>query len=179
MQLTKKPSVTELLEILNKPALLKWANKLGLEGTSLDAYRTKRLTYGSDIHSQIEFYLREQKPFTDIDINKKAGQFFCTMEFIDCEKFIDHDLFTGRYDAKFKINGEVWIFDFKSKFKKYYIENCLQLAAYKIAEKCDHVAIVSVPDFKLIQFPRIEFNLLEQMIENLSKIYSLKQAINL
>jgi len=49
----KKPSVSKLVKILDKPALVGWANKIGLEGVNLKAYRTKAMADGSNIHAQI------------------------------------------------------------------------------------------------------------------------------
>jgi len=40
----KKPSVTELLRILDKPALLNWANKQGLLGIDISVKRKEWLS---------------------------------------------------------------------------------------------------------------------------------------
>jgi hypothetical protein len=49
-----KPTVSQLLQLLDKPALLGWANKIGLEGISLDEYRKKSTKGGTDLHKEIE-----------------------------------------------------------------------------------------------------------------------------
>ena len=53
----KKPSVTQLTKILDKPALMSWANKIGLEGIRLDEYRKKVMSNGTSLHKQIEMFI--------------------------------------------------------------------------------------------------------------------------
>ena len=50
-------SVSKLIEVLNKPALLHWSNKIGLQGISLKDYRKKSTSKGTSKHNQIENYL--------------------------------------------------------------------------------------------------------------------------
>jgi hypothetical protein len=49
----KKPSVTDICKILDKPALLKWSNKLGLEGIDLNYYQNSVLNRGIKKHKEI------------------------------------------------------------------------------------------------------------------------------
>ena len=51
-----KPSVTELIGMLDKPGLLNWANKIGLDGIKLEDYRKKSMINGTSLHKQIEDY---------------------------------------------------------------------------------------------------------------------------
>ena len=52
-----KPSVTNLVDMLDKPALMRWANKIGLEGIKLDEYKSQKKDEGSNIHETIATYL--------------------------------------------------------------------------------------------------------------------------
>ena len=49
----KKPSVTELVKLLDVPALMNWANRIGLEGISLKDYRNKESKESVSIHKLI------------------------------------------------------------------------------------------------------------------------------
>ena len=57
----KKPSVTQLLDLIAKPALISWANKQGLMGIDTSEKRKKILLNGTSLHSQIENELFERE----------------------------------------------------------------------------------------------------------------------
>lgn len=171
-----KPSITKLLDLLNKPALLKWANQIGLEGTRLDDYRAKSRSQGTDYHDQIDRYLKFATPCDDPDFHFRVTNFFAGCEIIDSEKSVEHKLFVGRYDVKFRKAGEVFICDFKSSKRKLYLENMLQLVAYKMAAGCDRIGIVSIPDMTAITVPKeLNYSHYEEIIKHLAAIYQLKK----
>ena len=58
-------SVTKLIDLLNKPFLLKWANGLGLKGLSLDSYMKDKSSSGNNKHKQIEQYFINGIDFDD------------------------------------------------------------------------------------------------------------------
>lgn len=169
-----KPSVTKLIEQLDKPALLKWANKIGLQGIHIDEYRSKAKTEGSDIHHQVEMYLKFGALTEDESINQKMVKFFSDKEIISIEQPIESDYFVGRFDVKLRWKDFVFICDFKSSSGVYF-ETKLQLASYKMSTECDHVAVIHLPDFILrpvdLYFEHYEF------MKTLSKLYELKSKV--
>jgi len=173
----KKPSVTELLKILDKPALLNWANKQGLLGIDISIARKKWLNDGTSIHSQIENYLLNGVPFLDSSTQAVFENFIENKEVIAVEKQIETDWFTGRIDFKFKMDGFVYVSDWKSNQRGIYIENKLQLVAYGMAEPCDKYCIISVPDFTLIQVEIPDAIPYIEILKALTIIYQNKQLI--
>ena len=173
-----KPSVTVLLGLLDKPALMNWANKIGLQGISLANFRKKATTAGTSIHSQIESYLLKGTPFEDQIIQQRCEEFFLDKEVLEVEKKIETEHFIGRLDLKMRYKGEVYVCDFKSSQKNIYFENKLQLTAYKMAERCDKVAIISVPDFTFMPVEIIDYGPYEQILVSLSKIHEMKTILS-
>jgi len=53
------PGVTTILGILNKPALIKWANKMGLQGIDTTNYVNEKADIGTCCHEMIECDLKE------------------------------------------------------------------------------------------------------------------------
>lgn len=51
------PGVTTVLGIMNKPALVKWANTLGLQGIDSSAYVDETARVGTLAHEMIQEYL--------------------------------------------------------------------------------------------------------------------------
>jgi hypothetical protein len=169
-----KPSVSKLIGLLDKPALLKWANKIGLQGISIDDYKKKSTKSGIDYHLSIENFLKHGLLSDDEQFNIKMQKFFSDKEIIDIEKSIEHDLFVGRFDVKLKWKDIIFICDFKSSSSVYF-EQKLQLTAYKMAEGCDHVAVIHIPDFVLRPVTVDENH--EKIIYHLSMIYDLKSNL--
>lgn len=173
----KKPSVTQLTGLLDKPALMKWANKIGLEGIRLDEYRKKVTTAGTSLHKQIEDFLLLRKPFEDMEIQRRCEDFFFDKIIHNVEKVIETDYFQGRMDIKFRFKGVDYIADFKSNQSGVYLENKLQLSAYRMSEGSDKVCIISIPDFTLIEVAIEDFSPYESIMIKLSEIHELKNTI--
>lgn len=170
-----KPSVTKLIDQLDKPALLKWANKLGLQGTSIDDYRSKAKGEGTDIHSHVENYINHGIPSGDDDLDTRIKKFFSDKEVIETEKTIETDFFIGRYDIKLKWKDITFICDYKSNSKVYF-ETKLQLAGYRMSEECDHLAVIHLPEF-ILRPVHIDLGIYSQLLIHLSAIYRLKEQI--
>lgn len=173
-----KPHVTKLLDLLNKPALMKWANKIGLQGIELDSYRKKVMNNGTSLHSQIEKYQIDKTPFLDSEIQRKYIEFMKDKRILFFETPIETEYFTGRLDIMFEWNGLFYMCDFKTNHTKMYLENKLQLIAYRMAKKCDKIACISIPDFTLIESDIKDYRPYEEILISLSKIYNLKTLIN-
>jgi len=172
-----KPYVTDLLDLLNKPALLNWANRVGLAGQSLADYRKEAMGDGTRMHKQVERFLADKTPFEDAAFQARFEAFMADKTVIASEKVIETEHFFGRYDLKYGCGGRVFICDFKRNQSGVYLENKLQLAAYRMADGCDDVRIVSLPDMRVIDPGITDFSPLEEMLLHLSAIYRLKQMI--
>ncbi len=172
-----KPSITELLNLLNKPALINWANKQGLQGVDIGKQSKIWLKEGNSIHSQINKFISNGVPFENKIDEENFVMFSQNKEFLSSEKSIETEWFVGRYDLKMKWNDKVYLVDFKRNHQAIYLENRLQLVAYSMAEQCDSFAIVSVPEFKVLNFKIENRKPYEDMLKSLSLIYSLKNQI--
>jgi hypothetical protein len=173
-----KPSISKLLEMLDKPALLKWANKIGLQGIPIDEYQSNSKLNGTDNHLNIENYLKFGILSGNEPFDGKMISFFKDKEIISSETSIENEYFTGRFDVKFKFKDFVFIGDFKSNTKnRIYFETKLQIAAYQMVEKC-HVCIIHLPDF-IFHPVSIDSLLYEDFLITLSKLYELKQRIEI
>ena len=173
----RKPSVTELIKLLNKPALLNWANRQGLKGIDISVERVKWMNRGTSIHSQIEKYIKTGEPFVKETDQANFEKFFNMVDIHGVENSIETEWFTGKYDILFKYNNRIYLGDFKSNAKKIYFEHKLQLVAYSMAVRCDSFSIISVPSFKMMNFKVDDRSPYEKIIISLSEIYKNKCKI--
>lgn len=174
-----KPTVSQLLDLISKPALIKWSNKIGLEGISLDEYRKKAFASGSNKHKQIEDYLKSGKEIENELLRKMFLKFISDKKVIDCEVSVENEYYFGRYDIKFEYNGKIYIGDFKSS-NKVYQNNRLQLMAYKLAsEGAEKVCIISLIDFNMTTVRIKDEREYEQTLRILSELYQLKHVLGL
>ena len=173
----KKPSISQLLALLDKPALLNWANKQGLQGIDISKERSKWLNAGTSIHNQVEKFVNNGTPFLNKVDQDNFSRFISDKEIIDLEKNIETEWFIGRYDFKVEFNGKILLIDFKNNAKNVYLENKLQLVAYSMAEKCDLLAIVSVPAFTQFDVIIEDRKPYEDILKSLSNIYYCKKQI--
>jgi len=138
------PGVTTVLSVLNKPALVKWANNLGLQGIDSTKYRDAMADIGTLAHYVIMCHLKNQTPVLDDyspeQIDKAEN---CSLSFYEWEKnhplepvLIEEPLvseefqFGGTVDCCAKCNGDLLLVDFKTG-KGIYSEMFYQLAAYR------------------------------------------------
>lgn len=173
--ITTKPTVTELLDLLNKPQLMKWANKIGLEGIRLEDYLAKSASAGTNLHKQIENFLLHDTPFEDEKVNAAFAKFHSDKVVKEVEFDIETDYFIGRGDAKIIYKNQIYLCDFKSK-DQIYLEQKLQLTAYRMADRFCKTAIVKIPEFTFKEVV-IDYPVYENILIKLSELYTLlKQA---
>ena len=141
---TKVPGVTTVLGILNKPALVKWANNLGLQGIDSSKYRDEMADIGTLAHQLILNYFNKAKTDTSeysqsqIDLAEN-----CLLSFWEWEKgrkievimaeaqLVSQEYgFGGTIDCFCKLDGQPTLLDFKTG-KAIYPEMFCQLAAYE------------------------------------------------
>lgn len=137
------PGVTTVLGILAKPALIKWANNLGLEGIDSTKYVDKLASIGTLAHYRIECELRGEEPdltpFSSEELDKSDNAMMSWYAWQD-----DHVLepilveepltskeyrFGGSIDCYGKVDGKLTLLDFKTS-KGIFPEHFHQLAAY-------------------------------------------------
>jgi hypothetical protein len=173
----KKPSVTQLLDLLAKPALIDWANRQGLAGIDIHEQRRKAKQGGSSLHSQIESYCKGVGKFERELDQWSFDKFMVGKTIIATECKIETEWFVGRYDAKIKVGDNEFIVDYKSGFKgEIYLEHKLQLVAYAMAEQAK-IAIVPIPQFHLIPVDLKDEKPYQEMLIALAKIWNLKMEI--
>jgi len=174
----RKPHVTQLLDLLSKPALIGWANRLGLQGVDIKEKRRASLAKGTSLHKQIEHASLGTGDFDSEANRTKFDALMANKSIIGVEKKIETEWFVGRYDSMIlDENGQCWIVDYKSGFKgRVYLENKLQLVAYTMAVPAD-MAIVSIPQFQFVPVALPNRKPYEDMLIKLSEIYWLKKEI--
>ena len=134
--------VTKILDEINTPEIVYWANSLGFKHLSYAKELRKYADLGTLVHSEIEdilthvnspfYFLKYETPgayafYTWLAFKRAQGIHLKTLEI---EKSIVGKYFCGTMDAIMKLNDEVYLIDFKTSNVigyKYY----MQLAAYR------------------------------------------------
>ena len=142
---SRVPSVTTVLGIIAKPALVKWANNLGLQGIDSTKYVDELATIGTLAHDMILSDLRGEKP-SDVtqgmDEHTVGMAENCFISYLSWRKgkdvrpvLIEESLtseihrFGGRCDFYGDVDGVRTLIDFKTG-KGIWPEHFYQLAAY-------------------------------------------------
>jgi hypothetical protein len=160
------PGVTTVLGVLNKPALVTWANDLGLKGINVRGYVDALAQIGSLAHALIEHDLGAPEPDLSLwsaeHIDKAEN---CLLKWYEWRKhheiqpiLIEAPLvsevhrFGGTLDCLAAIDGVLTILDIKTA-QRIYPEHLHQVAAYTIlAEEHGH----AVEAVRVLQVGRTE-----------------------
>lgn len=190
------PGVTTILGVLNKPALVRWANNLGLQGIDSSKYRDQMADIGTLAHYLIVCHLRKEKPdtseYSQEDIGKAEN---CLLSYFEWEKghkiepiIVEAPLvsekfgYGGTVDCYCKMNGDLCLIDFKTG-KGIYEEYIYQLAAYErllldSGHKVDNVRILRIGrsedegfEEKVVKDTETEWEIFRRCLE----IYKLKK----
>ncbi len=138
------PGVTTILSVLNKPALVKWANNLGLQGIDSSKYRDKMASIGTLAHEMIMCHFMGQKcdlsEYSQDDIGKAKNALLSFFEWekvnkvepvlVEAPLVSEAHQFGGTIDLYAKLNGSFWLVDFKTS-KGLYPEATHQVVAYR------------------------------------------------
>jgi hypothetical protein len=138
------PNVTSILKVLNKPALVKWANNLGLKGIDSNKYRDEKARIGTLAHLMITSELTGVVPdISDFSAYEMDTAENCVLSFYEwlkhhdlqvyfCEKsFVSEQYqYGGTLDIYGELDGQFGIVDLKTS-KALYGDNLYQLAAYR------------------------------------------------
>jgi len=137
------PGVTTITGMMDKPALVVWANRLGLEGYDCTKYRDKAAEIGTCAHLRILHYFKGTEPdlseFSADVIDKSDNSMIKFYEWLkDFEiepmhveqPFISEKYkYGGTIDFYGLLNGRPCLLDFKTS-KGIYEEMIMQVAAY-------------------------------------------------
>jgi hypothetical protein len=143
---TRVPSVTTILGILNKPFLLDWAWKCGVDGLDYKAVRDGAASIGTLAHAMIQAHLQRAKldtsEYSPADVGKAENALIKYWDWekenpikpLMLEKQMVHEKlgYGGTIDclAQRLDTGEIVLIDFKTS-KAIYSEMFYQLAAYE------------------------------------------------
>jgi hypothetical protein len=195
------PSVTTIIGLLNKPALVPWANKLGLEGIDVKKYVDKLAEIGTLAHQVILDYFKIQE--TDFFeygaevIDKAQNSFLSFLEWakgkrikpilIEKEGVSEGWGFGGKFDFYGEVEEILTLIDFKSG-SGIYEEMAYQLAAYKTLVEYDFAVPYKVERAMILRIPRTEDEKFEikvwtnldkqwEIFKRLLEIYQIKKSI--
>jgi hypothetical protein len=137
------PGVTTILGVLNKPALVGWANRLGLDGVDVNKYRDEAAAIGSLAHYLIESELKGEEPdladYTPAQVERASeslASFHAWREqheldaiFVEKQLVSDDPRYGGTLDFYGRCDGRLALLDFKTS-GAIYPEHKIQVAAY-------------------------------------------------
>lgn len=140
---TRVPGVTTFLGVLSKPALIKWANNLGLQGIDSTAYVDNLANVGILAHSMILAHLKDEEVDTaeysenQIELANNSFQSFLAWAtpflieplLVEVPLVSEKFRFGGTPDLLANIDGVPTLVDFKTG-KALYPEHSTQVAAY-------------------------------------------------
>lgn len=167
----KMISVTKIIDILNKPALLHWANKIGLDGINLKDYQYNSKNKGNVSHKVLEDYFKKGVKFNGCEVLENELKDY---EFLGCEVDTNNGFILGRIDLimRHKKNNEIWVFDFKSN-KNIYLNTKLQLSAYKHIYGADKIGFINTEELKIVEI-NIDTN---KYFEIIKRLYQVKTIL--
>ncbi len=139
------PGVTTVLGVLAKPALVPWANKLGLQGIEVGKFVDSLADVGTLCHHIIECYLKKQVvDYSDYTPNQRVLAENAAKKFFDWEKKHDFNIlrselqlvsekyfFGGTCDIYCELDEKKTLIDIKTS-KGCYPEHFTQCAAYRL-----------------------------------------------
>lgn len=190
------PSVTTVLKILAKPALVKWANIMGFKRKWVDDILEEKSEIGTRVHYIIEAYIKNRylvwvdgkaidKPLIKLYLDQFLRWYNKhDVEMIFMEESMTCEFYGGTIDFYGVIDGKKTVLDFKTS-KDIYSSMFLQLSAYvymieKHGLEVDQVAILAVNSnkFKYKVLPREQLDRYIETFILLSKTFNLWYSIN-
>lgn len=200
------PGVTTILGLLNKPALVPWANKLGLEGIDVRKYVDDKADIGTLAHLMIMSDLTnspyEVSEYSKKQIDQAENAVLSYFEWKKSKKvlpiLVEEPLvsevygYGGTVDLLAEVDGVPTLIDFKTG-KAIYPEMMYQVAAYDrlMVAQVDNEDYASIPvpeQWRIIRVGRDEDEGFEdkplpniglewEIFKNLLNIYKLQKEI--
>jgi hypothetical protein len=139
----KLPSVTQIISILAKPALIHWAWDLGCKGIDYKTFRDDKADIGTLAHEMILCHLKKKTPDTSFySQNQIDLAETCFLKYLDWEKgksiepilleeprISEAFQYGGTIDNYCLLNGVYTLIDYKTS-KAIYDEYFMQVTAY-------------------------------------------------
>jgi hypothetical protein len=195
------PGVTTVLGLLAKPALVPWANRLGLQGIDVSKYVDDKADIGTLGHAMVTDKLSGVETITmdysktQIDLAENCALSFWSWEkehhieeVFFCERPMVSEIhrFGGTLDIYAKINGRREIIDLKTG-SGIYPEHAWQVATLKVlleehGFQVDGTRIINIPRTESESFSEKVVSPLEndigwKIFTNLLSVYNLKKAV--
>jgi len=140
---TRVPGTTTITGLLNKPALVRWANNLGLNGIDSSKYVDDLAGVGTLAHDMVQTYFTDEptdtSEYSDKDIKRaenslKSFHAWVTDQNIhpilnETELVSETLKYGGKLDMYCNLNDKKTLIDFKTS-KAIYDEHFYQLGAY-------------------------------------------------
>lgn len=141
------PRTTEILSsMLHEEGLMSWANSLGFKRIGYRAYLNEAANKGTYTHNAIEHFLKNGQELSLSAIPELAHEATTNaylsfrkwwdmineeneVEVLAVEKKLACKYFGGTLDCLLRINGKLWLIDFKTSNHVNY-KYCLQMASY-------------------------------------------------
>lgn len=194
------PGVTTIVNLLNKPMLVKWANDLGLEGIDSGKYVDTAATVGTIAHYLVACHLTGETPdlseYSKAEIDLAENAMLSFLEWIKSKDIkvimAEQELvsakhgFGGTSDLYCEMNGQRYLIDFKSS-NAIWGEYRIQLAGYAIlleeaGHKIDKAMIVRIGRDATEGFETREYTDLSgetRIFLNLLEIYKIKKQLKI
>ncbi len=192
--------VTTILGILNKPALVPWANKLGLKGIEVGKFVDDKANIGTLAHAKIiGELLGEEVDTADYSSNQIDSADNACLSFykwqeghnlkvIDAEKSLVSEVykFGGQFDILGDVDGRKELLDLKTG-SGIYEEHYYQIGGYLILLeefgcKIDQARILNIPrsedeNFQEVVLSGKIMDLSKEIFLDCLKIYNLKKEV--
>ena len=189
------PSATTILKLLNKPALMGWANWLGFKRINYKDVKEESAEFGTLVHDIINHIITKQ-PYTINEKDRSLKLLKTLNNFLEWKKTSDIDPilteekfvldeFGGTVDFYGLIDGKYTILDFKTS-KDFRLSMFIQLALYCIlleanAYKVDRCGILIVNEnkYKTKYIKRKDMDIYIKFAYQLIELFHLFCDINL
>lgn len=140
---TRVPGTTTITGLLNKPQLVSWANKLGLEGIDSSKYVDEAAAIGTLAHAMVQAHLQKEEidydRYSKMQIDLAENSLISFFEWKKRHEILVYQCETPLVSEKMKYGGTIdcyclldgvpTLLDFKTG-KAVYDEYFVQLAAY-------------------------------------------------
>ena len=182
------PGATTITGLRNKPQLIPWANRLGLEGIDSSHYTDEAAKVGTLAHALIQADLQgetlDMRQFSPIQVDLAENSVLSFFEWkkrhiiepIFCEKpFVSDAMkYGGTIDCYCKLDGKFTLLDFKTG-KAIFNEYFVQLSAYaELLREAGH----PVEECRILRVGRdATEGFEERSVADTSKMFKIFQAL--
>ena len=188
------PGVSTIANMLDKPALAPWANKLGLKGIDSNAYSREMGAIGTLAHSMIMAELKNEKldisDYSQEQISKAENSFLSWLEWckgkelspilIEAPLISEQYQFGGTLDFLGLIDKTLILGDYKTGgiWREAYIQTCAyrQLAIENNYPPADKILILSIPRTEDEKFQEVSYTSFDNGFEaflHLRRLYDI------